>query len=325
MSHVTPGRVSSVGSVGRATVRSRRAVVSDGAISSSKISAASNCACSASAVCDPRREFGVPVTETVGTADRLERLGLGSEQVGHDGRDAVRACAGHEVQHGVIAIANEPAQLVVQLVESRDDHGRRCGLTFRRIGNRHIPQFSSPPPRVRGTSTHAGGGACSRLSHIAGQVTSRSGVSEPTADRAIMSTVSSVEPGAPQRDSVESASRAFLGAFEDLDLDRFMACWGSDPSVIHPFPESGRRLDGWSQVHDGWRAIFDFLRTTKHGPPYLDLRPLDLDVRELGDGVAVVSFHLALDRALGRRTLVLSEQSGAWKVVHLHASNVTAT
>jgi len=109
-----------------------------------------------------------------------------------------------------------------------------------------------------------------------------------------------------------------------LDLDRFIACWDSDPSVIHPFPESGRRLEGWDQVRDGWSAIFDSLRTTKEGPPYLDLRPLDLDVRER-EGVAVVSFHIALDRALGRRTLVLSEHSGAWKVVHLHASNVSVT
>jgi hypothetical protein len=52
---------------------------------------------------------------------------------------------------------------------------------------------------------------------------------------------------------------------------------------------------------------------------------LDLDVRILGDGVALVSVHLDIDLALGRRTLVLSEPSGSWKVVHLHASNITVT
>ena len=137
--------------------------------------------------------------------------------------------------------------------------------------------------------------------------------------------MSSREPGARPSDTVESAVHSFLVAFENLDLDRFMACWSSDPSVIHPFPESGRRLDGWVQVNDVWRAIFDHLRTTTDGPPYLHLQPLDLDVRELGDGVAIVSFHLDLGSALGRRTLVLSEEAGSWKVLHLHASNVAVT
>ena len=131
--------------------------------------------------------------------------------------------------------------------------------------------------------------------------------------------------GAPSGDGVEAVLSAFLAAFEHLDLDRFMACWSFDASVIHPFPELGRRLDGWEQVREGWRGIFDFLRATRDGPPYLDLRPLDLDVREVDDGVTVVTFHLDLDGALGRRTLVITRQSESWKVVHVHASNVTVT
>ena len=123
---------------------------------------------------------------------------------------------------------------------------------------------------------------------------------------------------------MESVIDAFLGAFEALDLDRFMSCWDSDPSVIHPFRESGRRLDGWEQVRDGWTLVFDFLRATHDGPPYLELRPVDLDIRFLGEDAAVVSFHLELDGAFGRRTLVLCEHSGTWKVVHLHASNIAA-
>jgi hypothetical protein len=77
-------------------------------------------------------------------------------------------------------------------------------------------------------------------------------------------------------------------------------------------------------VREGWQAVFDFLRTARPGPPYLDLRPLDLRMQFVGAGVAVVAFHLDLGQELGigRRTLVLGEEGKSWKVVHLHASNV---
>src|SRR5438445_11018706 len=98
---------------------------------------------------------------------------------------------------------------------------------------------------------------------------------------------------------VRDSLREFLDAFECLDLDRFLACWGKGATVIHPIPEMPRRLDGWDEVRDAWRAVFDYMRATRSGPRYLDLQPLDLDVRMVGVGAAVASFHLGLVQSLG--------------------------
>ena len=128
----------------------------------------------------------------------------------------------------------------------------------------------------------------------------------------------------PPNEGVQELLREFLEAFDSLDLERFLACWGEDATVIHPMREMAKRLDGREEVQGAWRGVFDYLRATRSGPPYLDLRPLavDVQVQTAGVGAAVATFHLALDESLGRRTLVLEDRAGSWKIVHLHASNV---
>ena len=133
--------------------------------------------------------------------------------------------------------------------------------------------------------------------------------------------MTSAEPQ-PSVEAVQELLREFIDAFESLDLARFLACWGTGATVIHPFAELPKRLDSWDEVGRAWVGVFDFMRDTRSGPPYLDLRPLDLDVRMAGVDVAIATFHLVLDQTLGRRTIVLENQAGSWKIVHLHASNV---
>ena len=133
--------------------------------------------------------------------------------------------------------------------------------------------------------------------------------------------MTTVEPEPPV-DGVPDLLTEFLDAFENLDVNRFLACWAKDATVFHPFPGMPKRVAGWEEVSGTWTVVFDHMRATLPGPPYLDLRPIDLDVRTVGSSVAVATFHLELDQGVGRRTLVVQSQAGSWKVVHLHASNV---
>lgn len=41
----------------------------------------------------------------------------------------------------------------------------------------------------------------------------------------------------------------------------------------------------------------------------------------LGSETALVSFHLLNAERTARRTLILVKSEGAWRIVHLHASN----
>jgi len=56
----------------------------------------------------------------------------------------------------------------------------------------------------------------------------------------------------------------------------------------------------------------------------MNLDPLDLRVEQLSEDVALVTFHLVDGGTLNRRTLVFKREPNGWKIVHIHASNLTA-
>jgi ketosteroid isomerase-like protein len=119
---------------------------------------------------------------------------------------------------------------------------------------------------------------------------------------------------------VESALAEFVAAFNDLDWERFRACFAPDATVFfpaRPFPTG--RATSWKEVAVGFAPFFANLRATALGPPYQQIAPRDLLIQPLGDA-ALVTFHLPRETALGRRTLVLRKTEAGWKIVHLHAS-----
>jgi ketosteroid isomerase-like protein len=63
------------------------------------------------------------------------------------------------------------------------------------------------------------------------------------------------------------------------------------------------------------------VRKTRTGPSYLNILPEDLLVQDYGD-VAIVTFHLR--KTTWRRTAVMRNVGGAWRVVHMHASPMEA-
>ena len=127
------------------------------------------------------------------------------------------------------------------------------------------------------------------------------------------------------RADIEQVLGPFFEALNALDLDAFLASWGSSPTAILPAAHLPQRYTGTEEVRAGFGALFEGMRaaSTADRPPYLDLVPLDLDVQVLGADAAVVTFHLDLGEAFGRRTVVLArDEGGVWSVRHLHASNL---
>lgn len=114
----------------------------------------------------------------------------------------------------------------------------------------------------------------------------------------------------------------FVVAFNDLDMPRFATFWARETSAIMPFPHLPRRIDGRDAVLAAFGTYFDAVKRERTGPPYLRIVPEQLDVRPLAPGSALATFHLraAGGAQLGRRTLVLVREDGAWRIAHLHAS-----
>ncbi|HKD84614.1 MAG TPA: nuclear transport factor 2 family protein [Terriglobales bacterium] len=128
-------------------------------------------------------------------------------------------------------------------------------------------------------------------------------------------------PAAPD-DGLQQALTDFIRAFDNLDWDRFRASFADDATVFYPrsFPE---RADGRAEYEKTFKVFFERIRDGKSSPPYMDIQPKELKIQRLND-VAIVTFQLE-DRPgmLNRRTLVWQRTASGWKIVHLHASEVT--
>jgi hypothetical protein len=122
---------------------------------------------------------------------------------------------------------------------------------------------------------------------------------------------------------------AFLKAFERCDLDAMQAAFADDATCFDRIVLSAKATPGIDLAHyrrlmgmpPGMRQVALSLPKDHPGPPYQDLTPKDLMI-QAGRDMAVCTFHLDYPHILCRRTVVLGLRSGAWKIIHIHASNV---
>ena len=145
----------------------------------------------------------------------------------------------------------------------------------------------------------------------------------------VLVTLLTVSKASASEAEVRTTITAFLHAFEHGDIEAMEAAFAEDavtfPRVVMSSlgqsdidPADYRRVRG---IDPQMRALIDAFRAGDRHPPYLQLEPRDLLIQLFGD-VAVVTFHLEGSR-LARRTFVLAKTGIEWKIVHLHASNVS--
>ena len=145
----------------------------------------------------------------------------------------------------------------------------------------------------------------------------------------VWSTPAALAAETPATDEVRAALLQFLSAFENCDLAAMEAGFAEDALTFDPTlmsregtpkidAEEFRRKTGMSPA---MRRICTSALKSGAKPPYVSVKPLDLSI-QMGADMAVCSFHLESQGRLARRTTVLAKRSGAWKIIHLHASNV---
>lgn len=147
-----------------------------------------------------------------------------------------------------------------------------------------------------------------------------------------LTTLTSVGEIAASEEQVSDTIERFLSAFEVGDLGTMEAAFAEDATT---FPlvtmASNREAEIDAGAHRRVRGfppqiaeLVAAFREKGHEPPYMSLVPEDLELQVYGD-VALVTFHLVNDQRLGRRTIILKSIDDDWKIVHLHASNVSGT
>ena len=121
------------------------------------------------------------------------------------------------------------------------------------------------------------------------------------------------QPGSPA-----AAAADFVAAFNALDRAKFDPLFAEDVTLFFPSaPFEVHRVEGKEAVLKWFGRFFD---AVKGRGGKLNIQPADLLVQDYGS-FAIVTFHLNGGENVGRRTLVLRKDKGAWRIVHLHASS----
>jgi ketosteroid isomerase-like protein len=131
--------------------------------------------------------------------------------------------------------------------------------------------------------------------------------------------------GSPsQTQNVQAALARFVTAFENLDWTNFRDCFSANATIFHPAAPNISRIDSPEAFDKAWLGVFERIKKNsgRTSPPYMKLKPQDVRIDRLSPEVALVTFHLVDPGTLGRRTLVFQRVDGAWKIIHVHASNV---
>lgn len=130
----------------------------------------------------------------------------------------------------------------------------------------------------------------------------------------------------PRTASVEEALSAFVTAFDNLDWQAFRNCFSTTATIFHPAAPNTKLIDSPEQFEKAWLGVFERIKKSsgRTSPPYMNLHPLDLRVEKLSGEVVLITFHLVDRGTVSRRTLVFKREPDGWKIVHIHASNITA-
>ena len=129
-----------------------------------------------------------------------------------------------------------------------------------------------------------------------------------------------------QQKDVQATVENFINAFDNLDWQAFRTCFSTTATIFHPAAPNINLIDSPDQFEKAWLGVFERIKKNsgRTSPPYMKLSPLDLRVEKLSADVALVTFHLVDGSTVNRRTLVFKRDPDGWKIVHIHASNITA-
>ena len=121
---------------------------------------------------------------------------------------------------------------------------------------------------------------------------------------------------------LQCALDSFVAAFENLDMIRLLNYIAEYASMFHP-RASGNRATGHEEIRKSFEPVFIRIRCDQTQPPFHRIQPRDLIWQLLGD-TALATFYLD-DQAgkLNRRTIVWNQTDSGWKIVHIHASEIS--
>ena len=115
----------------------------------------------------------------------------------------------------------------------------------------------------------------------------------------------------------------FLAAVMSQKLESIMAFFNEDAQMFSPLGTFPARLDGRAAIGKQFAAIMEAIKSQPGGG--LKLEPQDMVIRELAPNAVLFTFHLRLPGPLHRRSILLTKNTDAWRIAHIHASIASPT
>ena len=95
-------------------------------------------------------------------------------------------------------------------------------------------------------------------------------------------------------------------------------CFDEQATAFFPVEYARERLNGRAAIREAFARVLARVRATGATTMRLDVEDM---LEQASADVCICSFHLRGDH-LSRRTFVLKESGGKWRIVHFHGSNV---
>lgn len=118
-------------------------------------------------------------------------------------------------------------------------------------------------------------------------------------------------------EEIHSTLLRFLQAFSTLQLDGMMSFFSDDATAFFPAEHHLPRLVGKEAIREAFSHVLEKIKAS--GVTQMSLDAEDVSIQAFED-VSIVTFHIR-GVNLSRRTFVLQRVKGAWRIVHMHASN----
>ena len=131
-----------------------------------------------------------------------------------------------------------------------------------------------------------------------------------------LSLASCIAPQVQSDADVRPLLDRFIHAVNVADVDGFVACFATDATAFFPSSASAARRKGVDEIRSAVAPVF------AQGPRTPPAALADLTITRDGS-LVVASFDAGSGTMHARRTLVLRNIEGEWRIVHLHASNVS--
>ncbi len=116
--------------------------------------------------------------------------------------------------------------------------------------------------------------------------------------------------------NVVKRTQDFIQAFNNLKWETFNSFFADDATMFYPQVDNARRLNGKKEIEDA--LLPDFTDTSIKAS---NISPEDIRV-QINRRTAIVTFHLEHEKRLGRYSIIWVRRKRAWKILHLHASDI---